>query len=243
MDEKRFLNACERVIGREYPRECVGLLSEKTLHATLKEYFEEDHGAHEIKIGTHYADIFKNGEIIEIQTRSFDKLRKKLDAFLPLYPVTVVYPIPYEKSLIWLDAESGETYPKRRVAKKGSFFDAGRELFRIFDYLLHPNLTVLLLLIDMDEYRFLSKSGTKKRGSKRFDRIPTALRGELCLHGEEAYKALLPETLPSPFTAKEFRSAIKGGPRNSPALLSLLYKMNVVRRVGKEGNAYLYEKV
>ena len=243
MDEKSFLKACERVEGKDYPRQSVGLLSEKTLHAVLKEYFEEDHSCHEVKIGTYFADVFHHGEIVEIQTRSFDRLKEKLSVFLPLYPVTVVYPIPYEKNLIWLDRESGEASAPRRVPKRGSFYDAGRELLRVFDYLSHPNLTVLLLLVNMDEYRFLSKNKGKKRGSEKIDRIPSTLVGELSLHGASSFKALLPEALPSPFTAKDFKKAIKGGPRNAPALLTVLYRLGIVERVGKEGNAYLYEKV
>ena len=243
MDEQRFLLACERVVGKAYERDTVGLLSEKTMHATLKEYFEADHTFHEIKVGAFYADILRANEITEIQTRSLCNLRKKLDLFLKDYAVTVVYPIPYGKNLIWLDRESGETSEKKRVGKKGSFFDAGRELWYLSDYLLHPRLSVRLLLIDVDEYRFLNKKGEKKHGTQRHDRIPLALRGELLLEGRESFYALLPKNLPLPFTAKEFRKAVKGGPRTAPALLSVLMRVGVVKRVGKTGNAYLYEKV
>ena len=243
MDEQRFLWACERVVGREYERGTVGLLSEKTMHAVLKEYFEADHAFHEIKVGSFYADILRDGEITEIQTRSLGNLRKKLDFFLEEYAVTVVYPIPYEKNLIWLDRESGEASEKKRVGKKGSFFDAGRELWYLSDYLLHPRLSVRLLLVDVDEFRLLNKKGGKKRGTLRHDRIPLALRGELLLHTRESFYALLPENLPSPFTAKEFRRAVKGGPRTAPALLSVLTRVGVVERVGKKGNAYLYKRV
>ena len=45
-------------------------------------------------IHIYVADIYKDGEIIEIQTRQFNRMRGKLQAFLPLYPVTIVYPIP-----------------------------------------------------------------------------------------------------------------------------------------------------
>ena len=37
-------------------------------------------------------------------------MREKLDAFLRLYPVTIVYPIPRYKWLIWIDEESGELH-------------------------------------------------------------------------------------------------------------------------------------
>ena len=99
MDEKRFLEACTFTVGRAYDRNKVGLLSEKTLHATLKYYFEPDKRYHEQKIGMHYADICRDGQIFEIQTRSMNRLRDKLRAFLEEYRVCVVYPIPAEKTI------------------------------------------------------------------------------------------------------------------------------------------------
>lgn len=241
MDPIWFAECCERTIGKEYPRTTVGLLSEKTLHAVLKEYFEPDPSYHEKKVGKHYADICRGEEIIEIQTRSFDKLRDKLSVFLQDHKVTVVHPIPARKNLIWIDPESGAYSEKRLVPKKGSFYDAGRELWRISSFLLHPNLTVCLMLIDMDEYRLQNGYGKdKKRGSERHDRIPTALVDCLFLHGKDAYESLFPQNLPSPFTAKEFRHAVKGGPRTAPSLLNVLTKMGIVSRDGMRGRAFLY---
>lgn len=243
MDGERFLDACRKEVGREYERNSVGLLSEKTLHAVLKSYFESDRTYHEVKLGAFYADIFRDGEVTEIQTRSLSSLRGKLDAFLPSYPVRVVYPIPYEKRLIWLDKESGEAQPPKRVGRRGSFYDAGREIWYLSNYLLHPNLTIHLLLIDMDEYRLMGKGQSKHYGAVRYNRIPKALRDELILHDAADYAALFPDALSLPFTAKDFRRAVKGGPRTAPALLSVLFRLGIVRRVGKDGNAYLYEKV
>ena len=94
-------------------RQGIGTLSEKTVHAVMKNYYAPDTDMHEIPIENFVADIFTGQEIIEIQTRAFYKMRRKLDAFLPLYPVTIVYPIPHIKWLSWIDEETGETSPKR----------------------------------------------------------------------------------------------------------------------------------
>jgi hypothetical protein len=244
MDEIRFKEACERALDSSYARDSIGLLREKTLHAVLKDYFEPDRDYHEVKLGTHYADIFRDGCVTEIQTRSLDRLREKLRALLPLYRVKVVYPIPATKYLIWMDPESGALAPARKVPKRGSFYDAGRELSRILELLGHPNLTVQLLLIDMEEYRLRNgRSKDKKRGSARYDRIPLALRDELILSSAETYVSLFPQNLPPCFTAKEFRSATKCGPRVAPALLKVLLQQGIICREGKAGKAYLYKKV
>ena len=84
-------------------RQGIGTLSEKTVHAVMKNYYAPDTDMHEIPIENFVADIYTGQEIIEIQTRAFHKMRRKLDAFLPLYPVTIVYPIPHIKWLFWIE--------------------------------------------------------------------------------------------------------------------------------------------
>lgn len=114
IDEERFERAKNRVIGIARERQGIGTLSEKTVHAVLKNYYAPDTDMHEIPIENYVADIYTGSEIIEIQTGLFNAMRKKLDTFLPLYPVTIVYPIPHIKWLSWIDEETGETSPKRK---------------------------------------------------------------------------------------------------------------------------------
>ena len=126
MDNLKFRQACDKIIREERARNGIGTLGEKTLHAVLKAYLEEDMNYHEIKVGGYYADICRAHDIIEIQTAGFNRLRDKLNAFLPDYRVTVVYPIPQIKYLSWIDEESGE------ITEKESKRDpALRRLFRV----------------------------------------------------------------------------------------------------------------
>ena len=124
MDQKRFEEAKRKIIGVDRQRLGIGTLSEKTVHAIFKDYYEPDEDHQEIPIENYVADIYRDGEIIEIQTRQFNRMRGKLQTFLPLYPVTIVYPIPYEKWLIWIDEDSGELSKKRKSPKKGCTYQA-----------------------------------------------------------------------------------------------------------------------
>ncbi len=241
MDKERFLRACEKATDRLYPRETVGLLSEKTLHSALKYYYEPSSSFHEQKIGPYFADICKDGHIVEIQTAAFGRLKEKLSFFLSDYRVTVVYPIPATKHLSWISAENGEIVSRRRVSRKGRFFDAGRELYRLASLLPNENLEIHLLLIDMEEHRLQDGWGKDgKRGSHRIERIPTALVDELVLSDRASFRQLLPENMSYPFTAKELKKKSGCGPRVSGALLALLLKLQIVEKVGTEGRAYLY---
>lgn len=239
--EKRFEQARKKVIGVDRQRLGIGTLAEKTVHAVFKNYYEPDEDRQEIPIEKYVADIYTGQEIIEIQTRQFNRMRNKLTAFLPLYPVTVVYPIPRTKWLIWIDEESGELSSPRKSPKRGTPYMAFAELYKIKSYLKDPNLRFRLVLTDMEEYRLLNGwSKDKKKGSSRFDRIPTQLVEEVIIERPEDYMQFIPLELEEPFTTKDFAKCAHIPVSLSQTVLNLLLYMEVVERVGKKGNSYLY---
>lgn len=241
-DREAFEKAKKKVIGVDRQRLGIGTLSEKSVHAILKNYYEPDEDHQEIPIDNYVADIYAAGEIIEIQTRHFNKLRDKLEAFLPLYQVTVVYPIPREKWLIWIDQESGELSKKRKSPAKGNPYVAFPELYKIKMFLKDPNLKLRLVLIDMEEYRLLNGwSKDKKKGSSRFDRIPTELVEEVEVNCLEDYMQFVPCELEGSFTSKEFAKAAHIPVSLAQTVLNILYHVGTVTRVGKKGQQYLYE--
>ena len=240
--KSRFEQAKNKIIGIDRQRLGIGTLSEKTVHAILKNYYESDEDKQEIPIENYVADIYADGEIIEIQTRQFDKLRGKLKAFLPLYPVTIVYPIPREKWLIWIDEETGELSTKRKSPKKGNPYMVFPELYKIKMFLKEKNLRIRPVLLDMEEYRLLNGwSRDKKKGSTRFDRIPTTLVEEVEIDCLEDYMQFIPYELSEQFTTKDFAKAAHISTGLSQTTLNILYYVGAVERVGKQGKAYLYE--
>ncbi|MCM1045395.1 MAG: hypothetical protein NC417_07780 [Candidatus Gastranaerophilales bacterium] len=240
-DQQAFQAAKDKIIGVDRQRLGIGTLSEKTVHAILKNYCEPDEDHQEIPIDRYVADIYRDGEITEIQTRHFDKLREKLKAFLPLYPVTVVYPIPREKWLIWIDEESGELSKPRKSPLKGSPYTVFPELYKIKMFLKDPHLRLRLILMDMEEYKLLNGwSKDKKKGSSRYDRIPTELIDEVEINRIEDYMQFVPYELENEFTAKEFAKAAHIPVPLAGKVLNILYFIGTVKRTGKSGRAYLY---
>lgn len=241
-DKIAFENARRKIIGADRPRPGIGTLSEKTVHAILKNYYGPHQDCQEIPVGNYVADIFYHGEIIEIQTRQFDKLRQKLQTFLPLYPVTIVYPIPREKWIIWIDEESGELSPRRKSPAKGNIWLVFPELYKIKGFLLDPNLRLRLALLDMEEYKLLNGwSKDKKRGASRYDRIPTEFVQELEIDRPEDYIQFVPPELEGSFTSREFARAARIPLSLSQTVLNVLHHMGTVERTGKKGKLYLYE--
>ena len=137
-DKQLFQAACEKVMRQQCPQKGIGTLSEKTVHAVLKNFYETDPAHQEIPVENYVADILRDGEIIEIQTRSLNAMRRKLDCFLSHYPVTIVHPIIHTKWICWINEQTGEITKRRKSPKTGSRYDAFYELYKIKMFLNHP---------------------------------------------------------------------------------------------------------
>ncbi len=243
LDKLLFHKACDEVIGQQPEFNGIGTLGEKTVHSVLKNYLAPDSSYHEIKIDRYVADIYNGHEIIEIQTRSFDKLRRKLETFLRFASVTIVYPIPRTKWIRWINPQSGEISPPRKSPKAGKPYAIFPELYKIKNYLSNPNLTIKIILIDMEEYRLLdgwSKDG--KKGSTRSDRIPTDLIDEINMKAAKDYQNLIPDSIIEPFTSKDFKIAAGISLSLSQTTLNILSHVGAITKSGKAGNSFLYTK-
>ncbi|HAL73930.1 MAG TPA: hypothetical protein DCM45_02410 [Clostridiales bacterium] len=219
----------------------MGTLGEKPLHAVVKHYLAVDPAWHEQKIGRHVVDIYTGERIIEIQTRHFNKMRAKLTALLPQFPVTIVYPMPARKWLIWLDPESGELSKPRLSPRRGRFNDVFFELYRIKPFLNDPNLSIHILQIDLEEYRRLNGwSHDRKKGAWRNDRLPLSLEAELLISHPADYCQLLPAGLPESFTSADLAKAAQMSDRRAQTAINVLMSLGVVKICGKDGRRRLY---
>ncbi len=245
MEENRryFTEVTDLLLAREKERNGFGTLQEKTIHEVVKDFYCYDIALQEQKIGGYIADIAVGEDIWEIQTRNFDKLRKKLDVFLKDYHVTVIYPVPVEKKVYWLEEETGALSGGRKSPKRGTPYDAFRELYKIRPYLGHPNLSVHIFLMDMEEYKLLNGwSRDKKRGAQRYDRLPGRLRDIVRLEHAEDYRYFLPDGLPEIFTSKDFAGAAHIKRENAQTCLLILRDLELVEICGKQGRAYEYQQ-
>ena len=221
----------------------IGTLSERTLHRAVKEYLEPDVRCQEVPVAGIVADLFRDGEVIEVQTGSVTPLVKKLLG-LPPMPVTIVLPIIREKRICTVD-ENGVLLRCRKSPKRGTVYDCYYQLPRLLPLLGREKLTLRLLLLDADEL--------PHRGSERPGRPPG-----LPAAGPGAHR------LPGGTTATASRRALEGCcrrscPKSSPGRcsgrppasvpgrlsggLAALQKCGAVEHCGREGRAYLYRRV
>ena len=239
--QARFEAARAEVIAKREERQGIGTLSEKTTHAMLKVFLEPDETRREVPFAGYVADILNPDGVIEIQSAGFHALRKKLQAFLPKVPVTIVYPAVGTKYLTWIDPETGELSEPRKSPKKNGRLDVLKEIYWIRDLLSDPNLTVRMFVLELDEYKQQDGYGAEhKLRASRYDRVPRRIEEEWLLQGPASYAALLPEILPEVFTAQDWRRVSRFSGKVASTTLRTLCDLKIVEKTGQDGRKYLY---
>ncbi len=229
------------IASKELRCDGIGTYNEKLIHSTLKFYFEPSVLNHEIKFGRMVADIMNENGIIEIQTRAFNNMRSKLEFFLKNTPVTIVYPYPTLKWLKWLDPETGEITTRRKSPKKWTIYDSFYELYKIRNFLSNPNLHIYLIGMELEEVRILNGwSKDRKKGSERLERYPLKIIEELNIISNNDYLSFIPPLLPTEFTSADYARCAGISKRIAGYALSCLLSLNIIKRVGKIKNSYVY---
>ncbi len=242
IDEKSFAEARARVLSESTLEDGVGTLSEKSLHKILKFYFEPDEDKHEVSYLGSIADVKNDGGIIEIQTAGFDRLVPKLLKFLPKLSVTVAHPIVIEKTVLWLDKETGEISKQKKSPKKGKITDVLPELYKIRQFIPSDSLTVRLVLVNAEEFKALDGYGKyKKMRATKIERIPKKILEIIDLKTKEDYKLFIPEGLCGEFLAKDFDKATGLRRRNAYYALRFLVDIGLIERTGSLGRAFVYK--
>lgn len=243
IDTERFEAARQAVVDHNVAAGGIGTLGEKPLHAVVKHFLEPDVSRHEQRVGPFIVDILTDERIFEIQTRQFRSLRPKLEGLLPEHRLTIVYPMQARKWLLWLDPETGELTAPRLSPRRGQLCDIFRELAQIKPFLAHPNLSVMILLVDLEEYRLLNGwSHDRKKGSRRHDRLPLQLQKSVSIEGPDDYGQLMPADLPACFTSVEFAKAARVSPHLARYALNILLEFGHVAVCGKQGRLRLYHR-
>ena len=238
-DGMSFSEALETALSRN--RESIGTYKEKTLHHTLKLYYGGLHST-EANVGRYIADVVREDGIYEIQSKAFYRMTAKLESFLSVSPVTVVYPVTVSKNIIWADIETGEIVSTSRSPKKGSVYNILPELYSLRQFLKNDNLSFICAMVDCDEYRYADGYGKdKKKRATKVDIVPSSLIDEIQFRNTADYRLFLPDSLPEIFTSSDYSKVTKLRRKDSSKALFVLTELGVVSRVGAEGKSFLYK--
>jgi hypothetical protein len=217
-------------------------MQETSLHAALKDWYTQNGDQQEVPVDGFQIDVVHRDLLIEIQTGNFTALKSKLPILLENHPVCLVHPIAQEKWIVRLPADSDRVLDRRKSPKRGRAEHLFLELVRIPHLVNHPNFHLEVLLVQEEEIRRNDGRGSwRRKGWSIMDRRLLGVISTLRLETPDDFRAFLPQTLPQPFTTRQLASA--GG---QPTYLAgkmayCLSAMGLIRRVGKQGRAYLYQ--
>lgn len=222
----------------------VGTLNEKSIHSTIKNYFESDKEFQEVKVGNYVADIKRNNQIIEIQTKDFKKLIPKIEYYLKNeYNIKIIYPVIITRYINWIDKESGDIIERKKSPVKGCIQDALLEIYWIHKYLNNNLFELSIITLNAEEYKLLDGFGqNNKKKATKIDKVPTEIIEEIQIDSIRDLNKLIPNTLKREFTSKEFIKESKSRKKWAGSYVKLLREIRVISIVRKEGNTYIYEK-
>jgi hypothetical protein len=129
----------------------IGLLNEKPLHASLKQWYARPGDRFEVPVDGFVIDLVRDDLLIEIQTRNFFAIKSKLTKLVRSHSVRLIYPIVQEKWIVRLDEGQGAI--RRKSPKRGRMEDLFWELVSIPQLLSHPNFSLEVLMIRQEEVR------------------------------------------------------------------------------------------
>jgi hypothetical protein len=219
----------------------IGTLNEKPLHESLKQWYAQPGDIFEVPVDGSVVDIVRGDLLIEIQTKNFSAIKRKLGKLLVDHPVRLVYPIPREKWITKL-ADGGDCpISRRRSPRRGTFEDVFYELVRLPELLKDPNFSIELLLIDEEEVRrYDGVRGWRRRGWVTEERRLLRVVDMRIWNSPADMLTFIPATLAEPFTVNDLAAATKINRTLVQKMVYCLRTMGCLAPAGKKVNAILY---
>lgn len=216
-------------------------MQETLLHVALKDYYTLPGATQEVFVDGYWIDVVQDNLLIEIQTRNFSAIRKKLSALVENHCVRLVYPIARDKWIVRLPAEGETLLSRRKSPRRGRLEDVFYELSHIPQLLKHPNFSLDVLIIREEEIRRADGKGSWRRNGVSI--ANRCLLEVLECHqfaSPDDFRPLLPAGLSIPFTNRHLAQNL-AIPLNLASRMSYCFRnLGLLQIKGKNNRSYLY---
>jgi len=216
---------------------------ESSLHSALKKWYLLGGDRIEAKVDDFVVDIVRGDLLIEIQTANFSSIKPKLLRLLNEHKVRLVYPIPQKKWIVHKSTDAGEIFGRRRSPKKGRLYDLFNELIRIPSLFSKGNLSVEVLMIEVEEIWCDNGRGSwRRKGASIEDRkLIRVLERKVFEHKTDFLK-FLPKDLPDPFSNRNLAESLGIPLSQSRKMTYSLRRIGAITHVGKSRNQMLFAR-
>ncbi len=216
---------------------------ETSLHRQLKQQYACGTATQEVKVGAFRIDVVNPDCLVEIQHGSLSAIRDKTARLLADHRVLIVKPIIARKRIVQLARRGGPVVSERWSPKRGSPLDLFDELVHFTRVFPHANLTLEVLLVEVEERRFPGHG--RKRRWRANDRQVEDVR---LVHAGDLYRfttardllQILPRRLPQPFHTGHLAQQLNVHRSVAQRIAYCIRQTGAVLEVGKQGNTRLY---
>jgi hypothetical protein len=218
----------------------IGVLREGSLHAAVKAALVEPGDRLEVPVGRFVIDLVRaDGELVEIQTGGFGALGSKLDSLLDEHRMRIVHPVAAERRIVRVD-EHGQVLGVRRSPKRATAVAVFDELVSFPSLLMHPNLTIEVLLLREDHVRRPRPRTARGRTRDPGERRLVDVLDRVTLRTKEDVLAVLPALPGEPFSTRELAAILCCSTLLARRTVYCLRTMEIVEPAGKRGPAPLH---
>lgn len=221
----------------------IGTLSERSLHAALKDWYVQPGDLREACVDGYVIDLVRGELLIEIQTRHCGALKRKLDRLLNDHHVRLVHPIARERQIVKID-QDGVIVERRKSPGRGRIEHVFRELVSIPHLVMHPNFELEVLITREEEIRRDDGRGSwRRKGWSIVDRRLVEVLDRHLFQIPADFLALLPTDLPQPFTNRNLAEVLHQRLPVAQKMTYCLTRMGALQVVDKQGKAHLFSRL
>ncbi|MFQ3547164.1 MAG: hypothetical protein SNJ56_02410 [Termitinemataceae bacterium] len=241
------------------------LRKESLLHHQLKILYGGKDGQTEVQIGPYICDcITSDNRVIEIQLGSFGPLKQKAAYVSNRFPLLVVHPI-ISRRLIEVYSVQHTLLRSRTSPRKGSPWDLFSVLIHSTDLIGLPQTTLELLSIDIKEKRIDDGQGSwRRKGVRLVNKELLAVHESIQFSKAADFLPFIPFDVDVSFTTRDFytaciqryedfkitsRIATVATPfaykityPTTQRAVYVLWKLGIIKRIGKQGTRWLYRR-
>lgn len=225
--------------------EGIGVYAESGLHASLKAHYAGPEGRLEVALEGRIVDLVRargqGQELVEIQTRRFDKISAKVLALAEGHKVRLVHPVIVELRIARLSPETGEILSERKSPKSGDLWSIFDELMRAPALMVARNVTVELVFVRCREIRCRDGTGSwRRKGDRVLSRDLEEVLEARAFSRPSDWLSLMPKDLDPPWSSVRLGEALGIGVERARRVLYSFASAGLIDQVGKEGRRKLY---
>lgn len=216
------------------------------MHQSLKRLYAESDAATEVKVGAFRIDAVRGDQLIEIQFASLSSIREKIRTLVKTAKVRVVKPIVASRTIVRQTTSDGPVVSRRKSPKRGVTLDLFDELVYWTKVFPHPNLTLEVPLVSVEEWRLPPEACNRRR--RRYKpkhavkdvMLVSVLEKSTFRSCSDLMKLIDAANLPNPFDTADLAAHLERPRWTAQRIAYVLRKMGAIDEAGKRGNALTY---